>query len=466
MPDGAPTPTLRADLDAEAVCVGMALMDHDAALELVEVLDPEDYWSGPNRFIHLAIRAVLARGDRVDVTMVMVELRATQREKQVGGSSYLAQLMGAPWGNLAQHARTVRNWARLRRAVEAFRKLSAEGSNADILDVDGWLDRCEREAYDATASRQAARASVATYAEAGDYLRAGWERAASRDDRTWGTPTGFHRLDEHTMGMGAGQIWYVGARPGQGKTAFAQQIAEYVAERGGGKAGVVFLSQEMGRDELLQRAVARTSMQSARGILKRSDRVDWTAVADGTKRAQGMPILIDDEKGLTPIKVRAKVRRHLATLRKQHAEVELRLVVVDYVQLMSSDHPERHGTRAGELGAISSALAAMAGEFGCTMLVLSQLTRPTEKDKMPPPPTLFTFRDSGSIEADGNVVIGLHRPDQYRKPGEQHDHLCQVHVLKGRGCGEAAFELIYDGPTTHFDNIAPEQDSLWKPRDD
>jgi len=235
-----------------------------------------------------------------------------------------------------------------------------------------------------------------------------------------------------------------------------------VAERGGGDDAVIIGSMEMTRAELIVRAVARRAGVGHKRLQRRRlEAHEVHAVADATRAIHELPIAIDDQKKLTPLQLRAKVRRLYATLRVKHPKARLRLVIVDYVQLMQPDKERKNGTRAQELGEISSGLKAIAGDFDCTVLALSQLTRP-EKGKAPSAPTLFDFRDSGAIEADGDVVLGLHRPDQYRKPNEPHDRLCQVHVLKGRGCGENAFELLFDGPTTRFENVARESDQLWR----
>jgi replicative DNA helicase len=450
----------RHDLDAEGVCLGMALTDHDAALELVELLAPADYYADANRRVHMAIQALAQRGDPVDVTGVVGELRTTKRLEQVGGTAYLARLMEHPWGNLEVHARTVRNWARVRRAIDVFRRLVAEGTAEAVTDVDGWLDSCERRAFDATTNEAQGRQTTALYADAGAIIQAGWDEVAASSKRTWGLATGFERLDEHTMGMRAGQLWYLGARPGQGKSGFAQQLAEQVAGAGDHEDAVIFMSMEMAREELIVRAVARESGVSHRKIQRCEveTEIGFGPISDGTRTLHGLPILIDDEKNLTPLRLRAKVRRHVATLRAKYPRARVRLVVIDYIQLMHDDR--QHGTRAGELGAISRAFKILAGELECTVLALSQLSRP-DKTKPPTAPTLFEFRDSGAIEADGDIVLGLHRMDQYRKPGEERDGVCEVHVLKGRGCGEASFELLFDGPTTRFSNVTLESDRLW-----
>jgi replicative DNA helicase len=465
MPDGSATKTAqRFDEEAEQACLSAALNDHDSALELVELLAESDFYFDANRQILGAIRAVCVRGDQVDLVSVVAELRAATLLDRVGGSPYVARLVGLPSVvHVEQHARIVRNWARVRRAQNAFRQLVAEATAGELTDVDAWLDSCERRAYEATSSEQTAKAHSAGYREIWSTMKAKWDEADARSERTLGTATGFHRLDEHTGGMRPGQLWYVGARPGQGKTVFLQQVLEHVACRGMGLESGIMSSQEMTKEELFPRALAREAKLGHRKIERRSlDRDQWASVAEAANRVQAYPLEIDDEKRITPLKLRAKIRRLNAKIGSYAPKAKLRVVGVDYVQLMRPDIERTGENRATELGAISRALKELAGEFECTVLVMSQLARHTDKSKAPPAPTLFDFRDSGSIEADGDVVIGLHRPDQWLKPGVAPDHICQVHVLKGRGCGEASFELLFDGPTTRFENIDVGDDKLWK----
>jgi replicative DNA helicase len=460
--------TPRFDLDAEGQLLGAAMVDQGAALELVELLDETDYYADSNRMVHRAVRELCARGETADLVSVRVWLDSMGLLARVGGAPYLVQLLNVPsLVHVEQHARLVRGLARVRAAENTFKTLAAEARTAEMPDVDAWLEGAEMRAYQATANLVSKRQTVSSYAEFGAILDAGWAEAQARKERTLGTATGYARLDEHTLGMQPGQLWFLGARPGQGKSAWGQQLAEYVAERGGGHDGVVFLSMEMKRPELVLRTYARHSNQSTRGIQRRKlDQTGWTAYLDARERASKWPIVVDDEPRLTPLRIRSKVLRHQASLRKRYPNARLSLVLVDYVQLLHADTERKNTTRATELGEITRALKVMAGEFGCTFLVLSQLTRPSDKSKMPPAPTLFDFRDSGSIEADGDVVLGLHRPDQYRKPGTDPTGICEVHVLKTRGAGECAFELQWTGRSTRFDNLDERSDQLWKPQED
>jgi replicative DNA helicase len=463
---GAPLAVPRQDLDAEGALVA-ALFD-GRALEVLELLRPEEYYADANRRIHEAARDVVTAGGTVDIVSVSARLRADGRYEQIGGSAYLATVIDQPFTlDLEAAARTVKDWARVRRASVLWQTLAAEAKASELPDVPAWLAHCEARAYAVTQTERESSGKASSYADSMAAVKARWaEQAAHKDARTWGTATGYHRLDEHTGGLLPGQLWYIAARPGQGKSAFLQQLIEYVAARGGGEAACLMASMEMSFDELSIRALARRANLSYRAVASgKVDNTGWNALAQATRDIATWPIVVDDEKRLSPMRLRAKVRRRFAQLREKHPSAKLRVIGVDYVQLMVSDQDmERRGmTRAEELGQVSSQLKALAGEFECTVIALSQVRRP-EKGKAPPRPELDDMRDSGALEADGDVVISLHRPDQYRKGGEQLDGRCEVHVLKGRACGEASFELLYDGPSTHFSNLDVQQDGLWRER--
>lgn len=461
---GAPLAVARQDLDAEGALLS-ALFD-GRALDVLELLAPEDYYSDANRRVHEAARDVVTAGGTVDSVSVSARLRAEGRYEQVGGAAYLGTLLTQPFTlDLAAAARTVREWARVRRASVLWQTLVAESKASELPDVSAWLASCEARAYAVTQTEREATAKGASYADSMHAVKARWvEQQAHKEARTWGTATGYHRLDEHTGGLLPGQLWYIAARPGQGKSAFLQQLLEHVAERGGGEAACLMASMEMSFDELSIRALARRAQLSYRAVASgRIENYAWNDFTEAAREVATWPVVIDDEKRLSPMRLRAKVRRRFAQLRDRHPRAKLRAIGVDYVQLMVSDQDmERRGmTRAEELGQISSALKAMAGEFECTVIALSQVRRP-EKGKAPPRPELDDMRDSGALEADGDIVISLHRPDQYRKGGEQKDGRCEVHVLKGRACGEMSCELLFDGATTHFSNIDVAQDGLFR----
>lgn len=449
----------RHDLDAEAAVLSAALLSTDAALEVVELLEPTDFYADANRRVYDAIRAISARGEPVDIVAVANELRATNRLAQIGGQSYLAQLADATpaIAHLDRHAAIVRSWARVRNAQKTFALLNAEGRTAEIPDVDAWLESCEQRAYAATAARTDVSEGPKSYAE---LVPSAFERLRDSGPQSLGRATGYYELDTHAHGLGAGQLVFVAGRPGHGKTAWAQQLAEQIG-RADERDATVFLSMEMGRDDLMFRSLARWAQLPFNAIKsKQLDRDGWHRLAQAANDLVKLRIAVEEADALTPLKLRRKVRRQYAELRAKHPDTRLALVVVDYVQLMCGDDVPKGTTRAVELGTISRSLKNLAKELQCTVVVLSQLAR--KQRGAAKRPELDELRDSGALEADADLVIALHREDEYRKPGQQPTGKCEVLILKGRNCGTGYHELAFDGPSSRFDNLGTQQEYAWK----
>ena len=458
MPDGSHA-VPRHDPAAEAACLSAALLSTDVALELVELLEPTDYYLGANRRVHEAMRTVASRGEPVDIVTVVAELRATQRLDEVGGATYVARLAdeSPAVAHIATHANIVRGWARVRAAVQTFGQLNAEGRGGEIPDVDAWLESCEQRAYAATAARRDVDDGPSTYAE---LVPGAFDKIREGSIASLGRPTGFYALDHHAHGLSPGQLWFVAGRPGHGKTAWAQQLAEQIA-LSDPNAATVFCSMEMSRDELMFRSLARHAKLPASAIKSRQlDRDGWHRIAQAAGDLVKLPISVDEADRLTPLALRRKVRRRFAERRVTTPSATLALVVVDYVQLMSGDDVAKGTTRAVELGGISRSLKNLAKELGCTVVVLSQLAR--KQRGAAKRPELDELRDSGALEADADLVIALHRADEYRKPGEQPDGKCEVLILKGRNCGTGAHELAFDGASSRFDNLATQTEYAWQ----
>jgi replicative DNA helicase len=449
----------RHDLDAEAAVLSAALLSTDASLELVELLEPADFYADANRRVYDAIRAIAARGEPVDIVGVANELRATNRLAQVGGTPYLAQLADATpaIAHLDRHAAIVRGWARVRTAQATFALLNAEARTAEMPDVDAWLESCEQRAYAATATRGDTIEGPTSYAE---LVPSAFEKLRDASPAALGMPTGFHELDAHAHGLSPGDLWFVAARPGQGKTAWVQQLAEQIGFADP-TAGTVMLSMEIDRESMTFRALARWSRLPMNAIKSRQlDRDGWHRLAQAASDLVKLPIKVGEAEHLTPLKLRRKVRRLDAELRAEKPGTRLALVVVDYVQLMSGDDVAKGTNRAVELGQISRSLKMLAKELKCTVVVCSQLAR--KQRGAAKRPELDELRDSGALEADADLVLALHREDEYRKPGSEPSGKCEVLILKGRNCGTNFHELAFNGPSSRFDNLGKQQEYAWQ----
>ncbi|HET9954141.1 MAG TPA: replicative DNA helicase [Polyangiaceae bacterium] len=447
----------RCDLDAEAAVLSAALLSQDAALEVAEILRADDFFGDANRHVFNAIVAVLAENGACDIVAVQARLRATGRLEQVGGSPYLAQLADATpaIANVAEHARVVRNLARVRRAGAVFALLAAEAKAAPIEDFDAWLESCEARACAATAERGDGPATASDYRELAADAYEQFSAASKAGKPMLGRAMGFHNVDQHLGGVEPGDLVVIAGRPGMGKTAYALQVAETISSDARDKGLAVIFSLEMNRKRLIVRSISRV-VGVAANSLRAGKVADWSAVSAGVATLGTLPVVVDDDPSLTPMRLRAKLRRHVAGLRRSFPGYPLACVVVDYIQLMNVDNARKQSTRAEEISQITRSLKQIAKEFNCTVFALSQFRR-LDPGKAAPRPQLHDLRESGSIEQDADVVLALHREDYYRPPEKQtHDGRTEVLVLKGRNSGEAVHLIKFHGRTTSFsDDFEP-----------
>ncbi|MBX6723536.1 MAG: replicative DNA helicase, partial [Dactylosporangium sp.] len=326
---------------------------------------------------------------------------------RVGGAPYLHTLIAAvpTAANAAYYARIVSERAVLRRLVEAGTRIvqlgygAAAGAGRDVDDV---VDLAQQAVYEVTERRVSEDFSVLA-----DLLQPTLdeiEAVGSQGGVMTGVPTGFTDLDRLLNGLHPGQLIVVAGRPGLGKSTVSMDFARHAAIRHN-LASVIF-SLEMSKVEIVMRllsAEARVPLHVLRSGQLSDD--DWTKLARRMGEISEAPLFVDDTPNMNLMEIRAKARR----LRQRH---DLRLVVVDYLQLMTT--PKRVESRQQEVAELSRGLKLLAKEIECPVVAVSQLNRGPEQrtDKRP---QLSDLRESGSIEQDADVVILLHREDYYDK---------------------------------------------------
>lgn len=457
MADGSVTATSsvpRHDPDAEAAVLSAALLDEGAALELADTLGAGDFYLDANRRIFCEIRELCRQSVPPDVVTVVAALRTHGRLEQIGGTPYIAQLADATpaIAHLRDHARIIRNLARVRKAIDTFRILQAEAATVGVNEIDGWLESCETRAYLATSDRGDAEETAASYFELAkatyDRIEAAHQARLRGEPRPFGISTGFECVDNHIGGLFDGQLIVIGARPGSGKTSLLLQLAEAIAKQ---DLAVIILSMEMTRDELMARSMGRESGTPARALLQGYPE-DWNRLAGATELLSKLPIEIDDDSYLTPLRARAKVRRLFSKIRARHPEVKkIGGVLVDYIQLMDADDGDarRSDNRSTEIGRCTGGLKRMAKQMGFPVIAASQLNR-AEKSQLTKPPTLESLRESGAIEQDADQVWFIHREDAHRQPGEAMSSDADLILAKVRGEQTGAHKLQWDGRRTRF----------------
>ncbi len=411
------------DMDAEQCVLGAMLMSKDAIADVVEQLRGLDFYRPAHELVYDAILDLYGRGEPADAVTVADELGKRGQIARVGGAPYLLDLLStvSVAANAGWYAGIVREKAILRRLVDASVRIG-QMSYAGEGDVDEIVDRAQAEVYSVTERRAAE--DYKPLSELMQPTLDEMEAISSRGGGLSGVPTGFADLDDLTNGLHPGQMVIVAARPGMGKSTLALDLARSASIRNGLTSAI--FSLEMSQIEITMRllsAEASIPLSHIRGGKMSDD--DWQRIAQKMGQVSEAPLFIDDSPNLTMMEIRAKARR----LRQRH---DLRLVVIDYIQLMTSG--KKVESRQLEVSEFSRQLKLLAKELGVPVVALSQLNRGPEQrtDKKP---MLSDLRESGSLEQDADLVVLLNRPDLYDKESPR--------------AGEADFDVAKhrNGPT-------------------
>ena len=429
------------DLVAEQSVLGGMMLSKDAIADCVEVLRGIDFYRPAHESIYEAIIDLYGRGEPADAVTVSDELTKRGEISRIGGPAYLHTLIQSvpTAANAGFYAEIVRERAVLRRLVDAGTKIVQLGYSNDG-EVDDLVNAAQAEVY-AVAERRTAEDYVALK----DIIEGTVdeiESAGHRGEGMTGVPTGFYELDELTQGLHGGQMIVIAARPAMGKSTFALDWARSAAIKH--NLTTVFFSLEMGRNEIAMRllsAEATIGLQDLRkGTIKDEQ---WGKIATTMGRMNDAPLFIDDSPNMSLMEIRAKCRR----LKQRH---DLKLVVLDYMQLMSSG--KRVESRQQEVSEFSRALKLLAKELNVPVVALSQLNRGSEQrtDKRP---QVSDLRESGSIEQDADMVILLHRDDVYDKESARAGE-ADVIVAKHRNGPTKTLVVGFQGHYSRFNNMA------------
>jgi len=435
------------DVEAERSVLGGMLLSKDAIADVVEILRPNDYYFPANQLIHEAILDLYARGEPADPVTVSAELTRNGQLMRVGGATYLHTLISTvpTAANASYYAQIVGERAILRRLVTAGTRIvqmgydTASGSVGVVGSVDAVVDRAQAEVYDVTERRTAE-----DYTRIEDLLQPTWDELEHIMDRGGvgtGIPTGFARLDEITNGLHGGQMITVAGRPGTGKSTLALDMARSASIKHG-KPSVIF-SLEMGKLEIMMRLLsAEASVPLANMRSGHLNDQDWQRMARRSAELAEAPLFVDDSPNLTMMEIRAKARR----LRQRH---DLQLIVIDYLQLMTSG--KRVESRQQEVSEFSRAIKLLAKELDVPVVALSQLNRGSEQ-RQDKKPMLSDLRESGSIEQDSDVVVLVHREDMY-EPESQRAGEADLIIAKHRNGPTATVAVAFQGRYSRFSDM-------------
>ncbi len=395
------------DKTAEQSVLGGMLLSKDAIADVVERLRPDDFYTPAHELIYDAILDLYARGEPADAVTVAAQLDKRATLRRIGGGPYLHTLISTvpTAANAGYYAGIVAEKAVLRRLVTAGTRVVQYGyAGAEGADVAEVVDRAQAEMYDVTQRR-----TSDDFVALEELLQPTLDELdliAQHGGTSRGVPSGFIDLDDLTNGFQPGQMIVIAARPGLGKSTLAMDFMRSCSIKH--QMPSIIFSLEMSKSEIVMRllsAEAKVKLADMRSGRMSDD--DWTRLARRMSEISEAPLYIDDSPNLTMMEIRAKARRL-----KQKAD--LRMVVVDYLQLMSSG--KKVESRQLEVSEFSRQLKLLAKELEVPVVVLSQLNRGPEQrtDKKP---LLSDLRESGAIEQDSDIVILLHRPDAFDRDG-------------------------------------------------
>lgn len=427
--------------EAEEAVLGAMLLSKGAIGDVSEVLRGGDFYKPANETIFDVILDLYARGEPADMVTVADELSRSGNLQRAGGADYLHTLISSVQtaANATYYARIVREKSLLRGLVSAGTRIAQLGYAEAGGDVDGLLDSAQAEVM--AISEKRGGQDYISLSDLSEEVLAELNDIASNKGKLSGVPTGFADLDRLTQGFHPGQMVIVAARPGMGKSTIALDFCREAAIRN--DITTAIFSLEMSRSEIAMRLLSAETgvwLQKMRSGDMTSQ--DWTAVSKRIGEVSSAPLFIDDSPNMSMSEIRAKCRR----LKQQE---NLGLVVVDYLQLMSSG--KRVESRQQEVSEFSRSLKLLAKELGVPVIAVAQLNRGPEQ-RADRRPMIADLRESGSLEQDADVVMLLHRPEMYDPEDRKGE--ADIIVAKHRNGPTDTIPVVFQGAQARFVNMA------------
>ena len=418
------------------------MLSEDAVVVALEITEGDDFYQSAHRHIFQALVDLYNNQKPCDLITLQEELRSKEKLSEVGGVTYLSQLLNVvPTSRNAEHyGRIVKEKAMLRRLISLSGDLSTSAydpqSQAELL-----IDQAEQKIL------QLSKFKVTKpYLKVKDLVAPTFsylEQLYANKQAVTGVPSGFTKVDEYTAGFQKSDLIILAARPSMGKTAFCLNIAQYAAHHG--RVPVMLFSLEMSHQQLVTRLLCSEARidgsKVRRGYLGDED---WGKLSITAGVLQDTPILIDDTANASLLEIRSKARR-------AYAQDKIGMIIIDYLQLISWSGNEKPESRQQEVSAISRSLKGLARELNIPVICLSQLSRAVESrnDKRP---MLSDLRESGAIEQDADVVMFLYR-DFYYTQKEESRGKGEVIIAKQRNGPVGNAELAFNANFARFENL-------------
>ncbi len=438
------------NLDAERAVLGNILFDQDAIYKVMDILRTDDFYTPAHRLIYGALLELNKKSVPVDVLTITEYLKNNGSLEAAGGEPYVASLIDlAPvTTNVTTYANIIKEKAIRRELITNAMQIAKTGYDPSI-EIDSYLDGSVKLIFDITQKR-----FTSTMVGSKELIEKAYQIIEERRKNKMavtGVPSGFDAIDEITSGFQSSDLIVVAARPGVGKTSLALNIAMNASVKH--QNPVAIFSLEMSKQQLALRLLSMEArvryMSILRGYLEFAE---FQRLNKAASIIQNAPIIIDDKPAISMLEIRAKARR-------LKAENKLKLLIIDYLQIM--EQPKDAESSQSAIAALSGSLKALAKELDVPVLLLSQLNREGEKRDFKRP-QLSDLRGSGAIEQDADLIIFIHRPELYSKedgPGKDHG-IAEILIAKHRNGPTKNIKLTFIGEFTRFENYTAEKVEL------
>ncbi|EZH73257.1 DNA helicase [Aquimarina atlantica] len=436
-------------LDLEEVVLGAMMIDKKGVDEIIDILNPDVFYKEAHQYIFEAIYKLFENSEPIDLLTVSSQLKKDSKLELAGGDYYLVQLTQkvASSAHIEFHARIILQKYIQRSLIKISNEIIEE-SYDETTDVFDLLDMAESRLYEVTQGniKRSTESAQSLVIQAKKKIQ-----EISNKEGLSGIPSGFDKLDKLTSGWQPSDLIIVAARPGMGKTALTLSMARNMAV--GQNIPVAFFSLEMSSVQLITRLISsETGLSSEKLRTGKLEKHEWEQLNVKVKDLEKAPLFIDDTPSLSIFDLRAKARR----LSSQHG---IRMIVIDYLQLMTAGGTGKNGNREQEISTISRNLKALAKELNVPVIALSQLSRAVETRGGSKRPLLSDLRESGAIEQDADIVSFIYRPEYYkidewddeeRSPTQGQGEFI---VAKHRNGGLENIRLKFIGHLGKFDNL-------------
>jgi len=436
-------------IDLEEVVLGAMMIDKKGVDEVIDILSADAFYKESHKHIFEAIFKLFENSEPVDLLTVSSQLKKDQKLDLIGGDFYLISLTQrvSSSAHIEFHARIILQKYIQRSLIKISSEIIEEAYD-ETKDVFDLLDNAEAKLYEVTQGN--VKKSTETAQSLVIQAKKKIEEISNKEGMS-GIPSGFDRLDKLTSGWQPSDLIIVAARPGMGKTAFTLTMARNVAVNT--NIPVAFFSLEMSSVQLITRLISsETGLSSEKLRTGKLEKHEWEQLNVKVKTLEKAPLFIDDTPSLSIFDLRAKARR----LASQYG---IKMIMIDYLQLMTAGGSQKGGNREQEISTISRNLKALAKELSIPVIALSQLSRAVETRGGSKRPLLSDLRESGAIEQDADIVSFIYRPEYYkidewddeeRSPTEGQGEFI---VAKHRNGGLENIRLKFIGHLGKFDNL-------------